>query len=484
MSIVQLFKHPASEQKNQIPSLILLTLFVTSCATVPIPTPQAPSKVPPTEPPLTQEIPEEDHSPLEKNQVPQERTLEESVPLSQKRTLTTRVFPQEVQIETWDGQELLVLTNKEHNNDLQLYETQGTAFRLSAPGYISQTIFLEKNKDFLEAKLEKEDSPLTLQGELPTEFQPKSVRFSPDGSTLYVAHLGAETAVNRYSTSPFAPLSPLQVPKEYQENTGFVETAILPKRGEIWVSQMTRSALHIFDLSNGAYLETIELSGQWHKVMLPNAEESRLYVTAWDSKTVIEVDVEQRKELRQFQVTGTPRGLALTPDGSELLVAIFSSSAVDRINLAQGEIVASHDAAPGYALAMRHIVPDRQRHRYYVTAMGVGRVYILSEEGEWLGQWKVGKKPNTCALSPDGSRLFVSCRGPNNPDDGYLFKGYEFGKVYVINLEQGTVEGWIWGKDQPTGLDISPDGKTLAFTDFLSSNLELYSVDEMSLEEF
>ena len=240
---------------------------------------------------------------------------------------------------------------------------------------------------------------------------------------------------------------------------------------------MTRNAVHVFHLETGAYLETVPLSGQWHKVILPSADEKFLYVTAWDTNTIIEIDAERRVETRRFSASGTPRGLAFNADGTELLVAVFSSSAVDRISLETGRRTASHDAAPGYAYAMRHIVPDRDRGVYYVTAMGVSRVYILSEDGRWLGSWKVGAKPNTCALSPDGTRLFVSCRGPNNPDKGYLFKGYEFGRVYVINLVDGEVEGWIWGRDQPTGLAVSPDGRYVAFSDFLSSNLELYSIN-------
>jgi len=34
----------------------------------------------------------------------------------------------------------------------------------------------------------------------------------------------------------------------------------------------------------------------------------------------------------------------------------------------------------------------------------------------------------------------------------------------------------IWGRNQPTGLALSPDGKFLVFTDFLDQNLELYRI--------
>ncbi len=108
--------------------------------------------------------------------------------------------------------------------------------------------------------------------------------------------------------------------------------------------------------------------------------------------------------------------------------------------------------------------------------MGKNRVYKMTREGDFSGYWNVGRNPNTCAMTPDGNWLFVSCRGPNNPEKGYLEEGYEYGKVYIINLKTDKTEGWIWGRDQTTGLDISPDGRWLAFTDFLDQNLEIYKI--------
>jgi len=34
----------------------------------------------------------------------------------------------------------------------------------------------------------------------------------------------------------------------------------------------------------------------------------------------------------------------------------------------------------------------------------------------------------------------------------------------------------VWGRNQPTGLAFSADGRYLAFTDFLDNNVELYRV--------
>ncbi len=405
------------------------------------------------------------------------RRLSNYPPAPSERELALRVFPQDAEILIAAYGRLESLTAQRQEKDAAYYHSDAGAVQIRAPGYESLIISPQVDGTITEVKLERSVSPLTLIGEVSTGHQPKSVRFAPDGKSVIVTNLGDFTAAGQFLLEPFSNLRNLQVPEEYRSDSGFVETLILPSRNEIWVSQMILDTIHIFSLDKGVYLSSILLSGKWPKVLLASEDGNRVYASCWDSDTVVEIDVEARREIRVLNTSGTPRGLAFSPDGKELLVTIFSSSGVDRIDLESGRRLLTHDAAPGRVLAMRHIVHDTRRGEYYITAMGAKRVYRLSEDGDWLGWWEVGDKPNTCVMSPDGTRLFVSCRGPNNPDIGYLYKGYEFGKIYIINLVSGEIEDWIWGRDQPTGLDISPDGRFLAFSDFLSNKLELYRID-------
>lgn len=86
-------------------------------------------------------------------------------------------------------------------------------------------------------------------------------------------------------------------------------------------------------------------------------------------------------------------------------------------------------------------------------------------------------KPNTIALSPDGKYLYVSCRGPNNPTEGYLKKGLVLGRVYVIDTTTDTVKEFWEAGNQPTGLDISPDNRYLVISDFLDHQIRVYRRD-------
>lgn len=353
---------------------------------------------------------------------------------------------------------------------------------LEAPGYRPLTLELpppgkgEKNPPLLEAKLEKDGLPLFKIGEIPTAVQPKSVTFSPDGRYLAVASLGSSRGLQIFRTDPLEHVVDLIPPDRGKSRTGYVESCWLGSRKEVWFSQMDTGEFHVYGTDSWDYRGSWTGEGLWSKVLLANRDETRVYLSHWSSQNVTEIDTVSREVRRSFETSGIPRGLALSPDGGTLLVAIYSADALDYINLETGEVTTrTYSDRIG---AMRHIVSDGLRGLHYVTNMARKTVYALSDRtGLIVRRFDVGHKPNTAQISPDGRWLFVSCRGPNNPRT-YLIEGPEYGRVYLIDLDRQEVAGWIWGRDQTTGLDVSPDSRTLAFTNFKENTLELYRIDK------
>jgi len=98
---------------------------------------------------------------------------------------------------------------------------------------------------------------------------------------------------------------------------------------------------------------------------------------------------------------------------------------------------------------------------------------LNASTGAVLHSRRIGPNINTITLSPDGRYVFASSRGRNNPSD-YVLPGPDYGAIYIMSAEDLSPKERIWGRNQPTGLAVSPDGKFLAFTDFLDANLELY----------
>ena len=87
----------------------------------------------------------------------------------------------------------------------------------------------------------------------------------------------------------------------------------------------------------------------------------------------------------------------------------------------------------------------------------------------------VDRLPNTIDLSPDGRVLIASNRGRNNPET-YYRPGPEWGTIVVLDATTGTHLDAIVGGNQTTGLDISPDGTRLAYSDFLDDRIVIYRI--------
>ena len=121
----------------------------------------------------------------------------------------------------------------------------------------------------------------------------------------------------------------------------------------------------------------------------------------------------------------------------------------------------------------RHAVRLKTPSDYFaVSDMARSQVYFIYESAK-AAETKVFSNPNTIAESPDGKFLYVSCRGHNNPKS-YLVKGPDFGKLMVIDIATREVVEEIEAGNQPTGLDVSPDGKYIVLTDFLDNAMRVY----------
>ncbi|WP_053335629.1 YncE family protein [Salinispira pacifica] len=447
--------------------------------------------------------------------------------------LYIRRFPEECRIEAAGFQ--LIRRPELDERYYHAYETIGFqpdsgngehAIRFTNPGYVASTlIFSEHSRNrssgvepvhsveetengvFLEIKLERDPrrSLMRYQGSLETGSQPKSLLFHPRGEMLFAALLagygvdmfswqGEPAAGNIFHT-------PLHIPGENSaggrsSSSGFVEMGFDSARDQLWVSQMTTGQVHVLDIPLAQVAASIETGGRWSKVISFDHGKEFAFVSNWLSGNISVISTGNRSLLGHIPTGGIPRGLALAPDNSRLFAADYAdgrllsfhleplyenvetSAPADPSDREVGALVPDIlDSGPG---AKRHIVISRERNRAYVSDMMYGRIhgYDLSS-GEEVVRRYVGPKLNTIVLDPGEEFLYVSSRGRNNPDS-YLIPGPDFGKIYVLDAVTLELVDWTWGANQPTGLAISPDGRTLAFSDFLDDRIELYDVSALS----
>lgn len=370
---------------------------------------------------------------------------------------------------------------------------EGFELRLDKKGYRSQSRSVQwrpsTGKLFHRTyTLMPKGIPIYFDMIVKTGKQPKSVRFI-DNHRVVIPLLD-DNGIQLLDTRG-GKLKDLVLPKRYARKEGFVESEVVPSRKEFWVSQMTTAKIHRYGLESLDYKGTIHTSGKWSKVLWADEAHDQVFLSHWLSHAISIIDLKTLKETRlvKMRYKDVPRGLVVSKRKKRLYVAEFKRFYK---KMRYGRILSydlktmSFKSQFGPYGAKRHLALHSisgQAEKLYVSDMLHSRVEVYSLKREKLiKKIKVGPKPNTIALSQNNRYLFVSTRGPNNPKSYYL-KGPKFGEIYVIDTQKDeVVYKWTTG-NQPTGLAVSPDGKTLVTTDFLDFAVRVYRLDERFYRE-
>ncbi len=321
-----------------------------------------------------------------------------------------------------------------------------------------------------EIRLMSEGSHHEFIAELDTGVWPKQVVFSPDGESIVVPLLKGEgidiidfesRTVSRY------------VIPGYGRQRYFPDGLFSDDGSRFFLSQMPSDKIHVLTFPGPEYVTSFDTGGVWSKVIVFSPDRSKLLVSNWVSNDVTVFDAESLELERTLSYDArTPRGLAFTPDGKYLFITYYDSGHIVKARVE--DWMAVHSFATGGA--NRDVIVDSRGETAYVSNMAHGVVYIIDVETDSItATIEVGRKPNTIRLTPDEEYLYVSCRGPNNPVD-YELPSPEDGDIYVIDTADLDIVEVIPGGNQPTGLDISPDGEYLVFSNFQDNNVEIYRI--------
>jgi YVTN family beta-propeller protein len=302
-------------------------------------------------------------------------------------------------------------------------------------------------------------------GGFSTGSNPKQVAFTPDSKQIWVTLLGGH-GVQVFSAGSRRLLHQIRLGRH-----GAVEVIFTKDGRTAFASQMETASVFEIDRASFRVRRQLATKGTWSKVMALSPDERTLYVANWSSNDVSEIDLASGRVRRVLRTVPTPRGLYPTPDGRRLYVAGFDGGDLARIDLGTGRSkVLLHTGG-----AMRHLVGDPARGLLYADDMAAGQTWVVDLAGERVCKHaRTDHTPNTIDLSPDGRVLYVSNRGRNGAS--YYLPGPEWGSVLAIDAASGRPLDAIVGGNQTTGLDVSPDGRLLAFSDFLDNRVQLFAI--------
>lgn len=330
---------------------------------------------------------------------------------------------------------------------------------------------------------------------------PKSVNFSPDGEYLTVTSLGD----NRIDVIDFATMKiikKISVPGKTSDPQaqGFAEGEFFPCTNLFCFSRMASGTFHEANLDNLESLDvsTFETGGKWSKVVRFSPSGNSMAISNWESHTVTVFDYKTKYRIATFKTAHIPRGITWLSEDT-IAVTIFGDENAHK-TLGGIEIINIPNKTKStlpVPHGMRDIKYDADSKVLYSSNMRFGTIYRIdlkkcSDINEWqqdtkkrdefiedcISILKVDDKANTIQLNSQGTRLYVSCRGPNNPR-GYTLRSPRSGYLYEIDTsgkKMKILNAWQGG-NQPTGLALSADGKYLAATDFMDARLTVYKLD-------
>lgn len=327
-------------------------------------------------------------------------------------------------------------------------------------------IFLDRTTS-LAVRLDPEGQLVHAVGLLPCAGAPKGVVVTPDGQEAWATILNGPPSIEIFDLGSMERSGSIDL-GEY----GAVEIVFSADGRLAYASQMETAKVFEIDTATRRVLRELPTESAWTKVIALSPDGGTLFAANWSGDDVSEIDLASGTVRRRIPTADTPRGLWPTPDGATLYVAGYGGGELQRVDLASGRVETIFDSNG----ALRHLVGDPERGVLFVSDMARDVVFAHDiATGKTTTLVETDEKPNTIDLSPDGTTLFVSCRGENNPKSYYI-PGPEWGTILLFDATTGAPLDAIVGGDQCTALDVSDDGGTLVFSDFLDDRLQVFEV--------
>ncbi len=309
-----------------------------------------------------------------------------------------------------------------------------------------------------------------------TGRQPKDLLFSPDDRYLMITLLaGRGVQIFDMARGSLTLVSPGE---EDAVHRGFVEGVFFDGGREYWFTQMRSSGrVHVLDMESMRVVRTLATGGNWTKVGGFDPAQTRYYATNWLSDDVSVIDPRTHRVLSRFDCAGgrEPRGIGFSADGAFVYVVFYGS----------GEIM-KFRVAPGYPLVRRIVTggangrfrPDYGRGVAYINNMHLNRFFILDLDTDTITRGvPVWCNPNNLRLSPNGRYVYVSNRGPNNPQS-YLLRSPEHGRVQVFDADSAYRRiAEVAAGNQPIGIALTSNHGMLAVSNFQDDTVDLYRIE-------
>ncbi len=180
------------------------------------------------------------------------------------------------------------------------------------------------------------------------------------------------------------------------------------------------------------------------KFLAVTPDGSQLVVSNWCGDNVSIVDTATGQEMRRVHVGHNPRGLAITADSRTAYVALMGGNRLAVIDLATGAVRITGAVGGG----PRHLNLSPDGRWLYITLNADGAVAKLDTATEQVvARVATGNEPRSASLASDGANLFVV--------------NYESASVSKIRTADMTVVQTVGTATHPIGITYDDETKEL-----------------------
>jgi YVTN family beta-propeller protein len=246
---------------------------------------------------------------------------------------------------------------------------------------------------------------------------PETVGVSSDGSRIYVGNCGDSGSVSIIDGTSNSMIITIPVgPVVLNGGTCAGGIAVSPDNSKVYVASQTDvGTVSIIDAKTDTITATVTIpAGVFALAVTPNGR--RLYITS-PIDTVSVLDTASNAVIATIN-TGTtstgagslPSGVAVSPDGSKVYVALYATAAVAVIDTATNTIVATIPITGAqYQLTPYMVAVTPDGARVYVTILNGTFVPVIdTATNTVIANVTVGVDPLGVDVTPDGKRVYVA----------------------------------------------------------------------------
>lgn len=162
-------------------------------------------------------------------------------------------------------------------------------------------------------------------------------------------------------------------------------------------------------------IEKVIATGSVPKFMAVTPDGSRLLVSNWCGFDVSVIDTTTDTEITRIPVGRHPRGIAVTSNSRYAYVTVMGEAKILKIDLSSNGVIAS---VPGAGTTPRHLLLSPDNRYLYVSNNHENLVRKIDlQTGVVLGKARTGVETRTMAMAEDGASLYVV-----NYEDGTVSK--------------------------------------------------------------